>query len=182
MRGATNNEYQGWPSNAAVAKIYQEPVSPFDSTVVWQILQEDGEYYLYQPANQNYVTRNDRDYIFTAEKKALDKIRDNGDGTFSIHAGGGYSEGSQHFACICTNTTPQAVRNWTWDDHGAVLYIVENPNIELEDFVTGIEQMPQVNEQVAKRGIYTIAGQRLYTLPKEGFVIVDGKKRIIRRK
>ncbi|MBO5134858.1 MAG: hypothetical protein J6C15_06900 [Bacteroidaceae bacterium] len=182
LRGATNNEYQGWPSNATVAKIYQEPVTPFDTTVVWQILQEDGNYYLYQPANQSYVTRKDRDYIFTAEKKALDKIRDNGDGTFSIHAGGNYSEGSQYFACICTNTTPQAVRNWTWDDHGAVLYIVENPNIELEDFVTGIEQMPQVNEQVAKRGIYTIAGQRLYTLPKEGFVIVDGKKKIIRRK
>lgn len=182
LRGATNASYQGWPSNTAVASIYQEPVDPFDNTVVWQILKEGDNYYLYQPAFKHYVTRSERDYIFTPEKTALDKIRDNGDGTFSIHAGGGYSESSINFACICTKENPQAVRNWTWDDHGSVFYIVENPNVEVEDFITGIEQVPQLDEQVAKRGIYTIAGQRLYTLPKEGFVIVDGKKKVIRRK
>ncbi len=182
LRGATSANYQGWPSNEAVASIYQEPVDPFDATVVWQILKEGDSYYLYQPAFQHYVTRSERDYIFTADKTALDKIRDNGDGTFSIHAGGGYSESSTNFACICTKENPQAVRNWTWDDHGSVFYIVENPNVEVEDFITGIEQVPQLDEQVAKRGIYTIAGQRLYTLPKEGFVIVDGKKKVIRRK
>jgi hypothetical protein len=183
LRGATNNSFQGWPTNSAVAAIYQQEVTPFDTTVVWQILKEGDSYYLYQPAFQHYVTRTDRDYVFTPNKTALDKIRDNGDGTFSIHAGGGYSESSIYFACICTKENPQAVRNWTWDDHGSVFYFIENPNIELEDILfTSIDQAPAVSEQTAPRGIYTIAGQRLVTLPKEGFVIVDGKKKIIRRK
>ena len=62
----------------------------------------------------------------------MDGIRENtGDhaGTFGIHAGGGYSDGSTNFACIVTNEAQAAVRNWTWSDHGSVLWIIENPNV-----------------------------------------------------
>lgn len=181
LRGVTTWSYNQLPGNATVANIYKEEVSPFDETVVWQILKEGDSYYLYQPAKKSYVTREGRDYKFTVNKKALDKIRDNGDGTFSFHAGGDYSEGSQSFACICTNENPIAVRNWTWDDHGSIMYIIENPNVDVVDITTSIDEITYVDEFVAPRGIYNLQGQKLNELPDEGLVIVDGKKRYIRR-
>ena len=178
LRGMTNSSYNNLPSNQAVVDIYKEAVSPFDKTVVWQIIQEDGQYYLYQPAKQEYVTRDGRDYKFTAEKTALDMIRDNGDGTFSFHAGGSYSESSTYFACIVTNEPLTAVRNWTWDDHGSVMCIVENPNIRLGE-VTGVESLFDV-EYNACKGIYNLHGQKLERLPASGVVIVDGRKYFVK--
>lgn len=177
LRGVTSATHQGFPSNENIANIYKEEVTPFDSTVIWQILKEGDAYYLYQPANQCYVTRKDRDYVFTPNKTALDAIRDNGDGTFGIHAGGGYSDGSNFFACICTKDSPNAVRNWSWSDHGSVMYIVENPNIEVEDIVTSIQNATSGTGVTAPRGIYNLQGQKLQTMPKAGIVIVDGKKK-----
>lgn len=181
IRGVSEAKYQGFPSNNAVADKYREEVSPFDSTVIWQILKEGDSYYLYQPAKQNFVTRKDRDYVFTSNRTELDKIRDNGDGTFSIHAGGGYNDGSTYFACICTGEALMAVRNWTWNDHGAVMYIIENPNIEVEDIITSVEGIPSSNDPNVVKGIYNLHGQRLYGLPKEGVVIVNGKKKVLRK-
>ena len=147
-------------------------------TVVWQIIKEDGKYYLFQPAKQEYVTRVDRDYKFTAEKTALDNIRDNGDGTFSFHAGGGYNEGSTYFACIVTGEALTPVRNWTWDDHGSVMYIVENPNINLGGS-TGVENVV-VEKDNAPKAIYNLHGQKLDKLPASGIVIIDGRKHLIK--
>lgn len=178
LRGLTTSSYNNLPSNQAVVSIYKEAVSPFDMTVAWQIIQEDGKYYLFQPAKQEYVTRDNRDYKFTAEKVALDKIRDNGDGTFSFHAGGSYSESSTYFACIVTNEPLTAVRNWTWDDHGSVMYIIENPNIKFGES-TDIENIV-VREENAPKGIYNLHGQKLDRLPASGIVIVDGRKYLIK--
>ena len=177
LRGMTTYSYNQAPSNQAVADIYKSPVDPFDVTVVWQIVKEGDEYYLFQPAKQEYVTREGRDYKFTAEKTALDKIRDNGDGTFSFHAGGNYSESSTNFACIVTNEASTAVRNWTWDDHGSVMYILENPNIKL-GVSTAVENV--VEENNAPKGIYNLHGQKLDKLPASGIVIVNGRKYLIK--
>lgn len=173
LRGVTNHSHNNLPSNQAVAKIYCEEVDPFDPTVVWQILHEDGKYYLYHPAKQEYVTREGRDYLFTTEKTALDVIRDNGDGTFGFHAGGDYSDGSTFFACIVTGDPTTPIRNWTWDDHGSVFYIVENPNVN-SPVRTPIAQ------PTLRTGIYNLQGQKLDSLPTSGIVIVDGKKHVIR--
>jgi hypothetical protein len=146
LRGVTNASFNNLPGNESVKAIYQEEVDPFDATVVWQIIEENGKYYLYQPERKAYVTRNGRDYKFTETKTALDAIRSNtGDhaGTFGIHAGGGYSEGSTNFACIVTNEATTAVRNWTWSDHGSVLWIIENPNVYTLEYaveVLGLEE------------------------------------------
>ena len=179
LRGLTSSSHNNLPSNQAVADIYKSPVDPFDMTVVWQIILEDGKYYLFQPAKQEYVTREGRDYKFTAEKTALDKIRDNGDGTFSFHAGGNYSDGSTNFACIVTNEALMAVRNWTWDDHGSVMYIVENPNINLDD-LTGVENIVVNEDNAPKAIIYNLLGQKLDKLPAAGIVIVNGRKYMIK--
>ena len=128
LRGVTNFA-NGEPGNADVRNKYAEEVGPFDETVVWQIITENDKYYLYHPNKGAYVTRDGRNYKFTETKTALDAIRNNGDGTFSFHAGGNYSEGSTYFACIVTNESEMAVRNWTWDDHGSVMQIIENPNV-----------------------------------------------------
>ena len=137
LRGVTNSSYNNLPGNTAVANIYQEEVDPFDATVVWQIIEEGGKYYLYQPERKAYITRDGRNYKFTDTKTALDGIRSNtGDyaGTFGIHAGGGYSDGSTNFACIVTNDAQIGVRNWSWSDHGSVLWIIENPNVYVLDY------------------------------------------------
>ena len=181
LRGVTNSSYNNMPSNESVKAIYTQDVTPFDPTVIWQILKSGESYYVYQPALQKYVTRSGRDYIFTDEMTAVDAIRDNGDGTFGIHAGGGYSDNSTYFACIVTNEATTAVRNWTWSDHGSVLYIIENPNIEVEDLLTSIQDIQGSTESLSSRGIYNMQGQRLNALPKEGIVIVDGKKKVIRK-
>ena len=107
----------------------------------------------------------------------MDNIRDNGDGTFSFHAGGSYSESSTYFACIVTNEPLTAVRNWTWDDHGSVMYIVENPNIKLGS--TGVENVVVENDN-APKAIYNLHGQKLDRLPTSGIVIVDGRKYLIK--
>ena len=178
LRGVTTYSYNNLPSNQAVAQIYQSSVDPFDMTAVWQIIQENGQFYLFQPAKQEYVTREGRDYKFTAEKTALDIIRENGDGTFSFHAGGNYSESSTYFACIVTGEALTPVRNWTWDDHGSVMYIVENPNIKIGN-TTGVESVV-LKENDAPKGIYNMLGQKLDKLPASGVVIVDGRKYIIK--
>ena len=141
LRGMTNHSYNNLPGNTSVVDIYKEEVDPFDETVVWQIFQEGGNYYMYQPARNAYVTRSGRDYKFTETKTALDGIRANtGDyeGTFGIHAGGGYSDGSTNFACIVTNEATIAVRNWRWDDHGSVVYLIENPNVYTVDYLVEV--------------------------------------------
>ena len=178
LRGVTTYSHNNLPSNQAVASIYTSPVDPFDMTVVWQIIEEDGEYYLFQPAKQEYVTRDGRDYKFTVEKTALDKIRENGDGTFSFHAGGSYSESSTYFACIVTGEATTPVRNWTWSDHGSVMYIVENPNISLDD-LTGVEDVV-VEGDNAQDVIYNLHGQKLDKLPSSGIVIINRRKYLIK--
>ena len=178
LRGVTTYSHNNLPSNQAVASIYTSPVDPFDMTVVWQIIEEDGEYYLFQPAKQEYVTRDGRDYKFTVEKTALDKIRENGDGTFGFHAGGSYSEGSTFFACIVTGEATTPVRNWTWSDHGSVMYIVENPNISLDD-LTGVEDVV-VEGDNAQDVIYNLHGQKLDKLPSSGIVIINRRKYLIK--
>ena len=127
LRGVTN--FQSGEPNAEVRAQYAEEVSPFDETVVWQILKEDDKYYLYHPAKNAYVTRSGRDYQFTDAKTALDAIHVNDDGSFAFHAGGGYGADSYNFACIVTNENQIAVRNWTSTDHGAKMQIIENPNV-----------------------------------------------------
>ena len=178
LRGVTNTSYNGEPSNEAIVNIYKEEVSPFDKTVVWQIILEDGKYYLYQPAKMEYVTRQgERDYVFTAEKTALDAIRDNKDGTFGFHAGGGYSDNSQKFACIVTNEATTAVRNWTWSDHGSIFHIIENPNIVLDEDASNCEMIVVDN---ARKNIYNLQGQKLSAMPTSGIVIVDNKKMYVK--
>ena len=137
LRGVTNSSDQGLPADANIANKYTEAVDLSDKTVVWQIIKEGDSYYLYQPEKEEYVTRSVRDYVFTADKIALDGIRQNSGGhvgTFGIHAGGDYSDGSQYYACICTKETPFAVRNWTWSGHGSVLQIIENPYVYALDY------------------------------------------------
>lgn len=139
LRGVTNTSHNGEPSDAAVLAKYKEEIHPFDVTVAWQIISEDGKYYLYHPARKAYVTRDGRNYKFTETKTALDAIYNNSsDCTFAIHAGGGYSENSTNFACIVTNENEMAVRNWTSSDHGAVLQIIENPNVYALQYVVEV--------------------------------------------
>ncbi len=142
LRGVTNSSHQGLPSDENVAAKYTEAVNLSDKTVVWQIIKEGDSYYLYQPEKEAYVTRSGRDYKFVADKTALDGIRQNSEdnylGTFGIHAGGGYSDDSQDYACICTGVNPEAVRDWEWDDHGAVLQIIENPYVYALDYAVTV--------------------------------------------
>ena len=157
LRGVTN--FGSGNPNDDIRAQYAEEVNPFDTTVVWQIFQEDDKYYLYHPARKAYVTRDDRDYKFTETKTALDAIRDNGDGTFSFHAGGGYSDGSTNFACIVTNENQISVRNWTWNDHGSVMQIIENPNVYTLEYT--IEVVGAANGGITMDGTDYLAGDKV---------------------
>lgn len=97
----------GVVGNAAANTAYHAAFQPGNVNNQWKITNEDGTYYLYNVGAGQYVTRTDRDYLFTTEKTALDAIHANANGSFAIHAGGGYSGGSTNFACIVTNNTPK---------------------------------------------------------------------------
>ena len=157
LRGVTN--FGSGNPNDDIRAQYAEEVNPFDKTVVWQIIQEDDKYYLYHPARGGYVTRDGRDYKFTETKTALDAIRDNGDGTFSFHAGGGYSDGSTNFACIVTNENQISVRNWTWNDHGSVMQIIENPNVYTLEYT--VEVVGAANGGITMDGTDYLAGDKV---------------------
>ncbi len=174
LRGVENTSYNGGPGNA----LFEEAVDPFDATCVWQLLVKEGKFYMYQPAKKNFVTRVSRDYVFTEEETALDGIRDNGDGTFSIHAGGGMSDTSTNYACICTNEAQTAVRNWTYSDHGSIFYITENPNIEVTDiFLPDGISAPETEK--ANPVIYDLMGRRV-AITRPGIYIIDDKKVVIK--
>ena len=80
---------------------------------------------------------------------------------------------------VCETDEPlTAVRNWTWDDHGSVMYIFENPNITLDDF-TAVESIV-ITEENIRKGIYNLHGQRLEGLSASGIVIVNGRKYLVK--
>ena len=136
IKGATENATtytHGWPSDANYKAWYQEAIDPFDETECWQILKKNNSYYLYQPANHMFVTREGEIYKFTSTETALDALQQNSGGTFSIHAGGGYSTSSTSFAVLATCNTDNVVCTWTWNDNGGEYYIVENPNVDVYD-------------------------------------------------
>ena len=159
LRGVTNTSYNNAPSNEAVRSIYEEEVSPFDETVVWQIISEDDKYYLYHPKKGAYVTREDRNYKFTTTKTALDAIHVNDDGSFAFHAGGGYSNSSTYFACIVTNENETAVRNWTSTDHGSKMQIIENPNVYTLEYT--VEVVGDVDGGITLEGVDYLDGAKV---------------------
>lgn len=180
IRGVVNVSHNGWPADEAVKAKYKEEVSPFDNTAVWQIIKEGGSYYIYQPACKKYVTRKGDDYKLVDTKTAIDGFKANDDGSFSIHAGGGMTDGSRNYACIVTNFSPNAVRHWTWNDHGTPVYIIENPNISLGEpvsvtynFIFDGENKGSETVETVKNAAWpaptTLPEYTTYTLP-EGFV------------
>lgn len=188
IRGVVNAQ-SGWPADETVKAKYKEEVSPYDNTTVWQIIKSAGSYYIYQPACKKYVTRVGRDYKLVDTKTPIDGFKVNDDGTYSIHAGGGMTDGSQDYACIVTNSSPMAVRDWTWNDHGTPVYIIENPNISLGDPVSvtynfifdGENKGTETVETVKNAGWpdpTTLPEYTSYTLP-EGFVTEDATKDLV---
>lgn len=186
---ASNGCVQGFPSNQAAKTAYQTAVDTFSLNDSWQILQKDNQYYLYNPGAKAFVTLSGRDYIFTDQETALSQIRTNSasestsvngtsrplGGTFSFLGHGG---DNQHFACLCTNTTPQAVRNWTYNDHGSVFIITENPNIEVTDIfdeLSSIIAPATAQVSTSKEHIIDLQGNRLQALPRKGIAIVNGR-------
>ena len=184
LRGVTNTSYQGLPSDARVATIYQQRIDPFDASTSWQILQKDGNYYLRNVGNSLYVTLSDRDYVFTDAATPLAQIRANAAGetidgsttslagTFSILGAGG---DDKHYACICTGTTPQGVRNWTFNDHGSPFYITENPNLSVTDPFLADGIRPATALIPHDNATYLLTGQRISRPVHKGLYIRQGR-------
>lgn len=151
------NDGNGKVSNTAANKAYHAAYDANDANGRWNIILEEGSYYVYNIGAAKYLTRSGRDYLFTDAKTPIDAIYKNTDGTFAIHAGGGYSAGSTNFACIVTNTAPQAVRNWTSTDHGSILEFIEIEEIsaeqlalnkQLSDLVADAKLVYEKNEKI----------------------------------
>lgn len=169
---------------------YTTDVDPFSLNDSWQILKKDNRYFLYNPGVKAFVTLADRDYVFTDEETPLKQIRTNKatetttvngknlslKGSFSFL---GKDGDNNHYACICTGNTPQALRNWTYNDHGSVFYIIENPNVSVTDIFdpSGIDDLigytPQENQTV-----YDLNGRTLPTIPDKGVYILNRRKYI----
>ena len=189
---ASNGCVQGFPNDAAATVVYQSAIDTFSLNDCWQILQKNSQYYLYNPGAKAFVTLSGRDYMFTTEETALKEIRTNSSsettsvngntlplaGTFSFL---GKNGDNTHYACICTGTTPQALRNWTYNDHGSVFVITENPNIDVTDIfddINGVIGNYSPIDATTDQGapIYNIYGQRLKSIPEKGIYIINRRK------
>jgi len=147
-------------------------------------LQKDGSYYLRNVGNSLYVTLSDRDYVFTDAATPLAQIRANAAGetidgsttslagTFSILGAGG---DDKHYACICTGTTPQSVRNWTFNDHGSPFYITENPNLSVTDPFLAGGIRPATALIPHDNATYLLTGQRISRPVHKGLYIRQGR-------
>lgn len=154
ITGVTNDG-SGAVSNAAANAAYHAAYDVADVNGQWQIIQFNGVFYVYNVGAQKYLTRSGRDYQLTETATAIDGIKVVSEGVFAFHAGGGMSDGSQNYACIVTNTTPQAVRNWTYSDHGSKMWISEIEGLE-EDLTVA-----NTLEEVAKQAARTTAFNEL---------------------
>ena len=186
---ASNGCVQGFPTDNTAKLAY---ISPLDTTNLcdsWQILKKNTDYYLYNPGGKAFVTLQNRDYIFTSTETPLKLIRTNSayetttvnsknislKNSFSIL---GKNGDNNHYACICTNTTPMAVRNWTFNDHGSVFYIIENPNVQVTDIfedpdaVSSIETKPCSQDNT----IHDLSGRRVCSQPDKGIYIINREK------
>ena len=126
--------------------------------------------------------------MFTEEETALKSIRTNkANETTTVNGTNKSLKGSfsflgkngddTHYACICTGNSPQALRNWTYNDHGSVFYIIENPNLDVTDIfkTDGINNIINSNTTSSKI-IYDINGRRLSSVPEKGFYIINRRK------
>ena len=188
IKGATNTSYQGLPADATAAAAYVEEIDRTDPTESWQILQKDGKFYLYQIAKEAFVTIANRDYVFTAEETPLKELRANS-GSEKIDGGTKTLENSfsilaqdadnQHYACICTNTTPEAVRNWTFNDHGSPFYITENPAIPVIDIFNPPTKVDGVGRTQVSPVIYDLQGRIVNDMTQRG-VYIESKKKVLK--
>lgn len=119
------NDGSGVVSDATAKEAYHAEYEKSNPDGQWQIVLFEDNYYLYNLGAKQFVTRENRDYFFSEDTPALDGIRENGNGTFSFHAGGGMSDNSTYWACVVTNEPRMALRNWTWNDHGSTFVITE---------------------------------------------------------
>ena len=81
----------------------------------------------------------------------------------------------RHYACICTNTTPQGVRNWTYNDHGSPLYITENPNLTVTDPFQADGIRPESLAPSTPSATYLLTGQRISRPQRKGLYIRQGR-------
>ena len=169
---------------------YTEEVDPFSLDDCWQILKNESSYYLYNPGAKAFVTLSGRDYMFTQEETALKSIRTNAASETTSYNGTTKSleksfsflgkDGTDYkYACICTGTTPQALRDWTYNDHGSAFYIIENPNVEVTDIFdpTAIDEIISASTE-ENSAIYDLNGNRLNAIPEKGIYIVNRRKYI----
>ncbi len=184
---ASNGCVQGIANN-----YYQEDVDPYSLYDSWQILKKNNQYFLYNPGAKAFVTLSGRDYVFTDEETALKQIRTNKESETTTVNGAsislkqsfsflGKDGDATHYACICTGDSPQALRNWTFNDHGSVFYIIENPNVDVTDIFNtdGIEDLIDTSVQ-GRHEIYDLHGNRLPTVPEKGVYIINRRKYIRR--
>ena len=185
LTGVTDYHWNKLTSDPAAAEVYLADYNPAEAKGQWQIVLFEDSYYLYNLGAHKFVTRSGRDYYFSDDTPALDGIRNNGDGSFSFHAGGGMSDSSQSWACIVTNESTYALRNWTWNDHGSLFYITEIEDLTTyeglvklggEDPTVGVGTV--IRQQTTDNGqVFNLQGLRIdATRPERGIRIASGKK------
>lgn len=147
VKQVTNYSFTSLPSNELYANQYQKKINPYSLNDCWQILQKEGQYYVYQPGLKKFLAVQDRSYIFVSSPTPLAELRANTsdevlaedktmslEGTFSLLGSGRYQmEREKMYACICTERVAPCIRNWIFNDHGGVFYLEENPNVSVAD-------------------------------------------------
>lgn len=110
--------------NGGVNDSWKVPFEGNNPNHLWQVVNVDGTYYLYNVGANAYalLVQNSayKSYDLVKEPKAI-KVTDNGDGTFGFNTTGDQLD----YLCITNGMTEAPCRWWTVDDKGSVFSIVE---------------------------------------------------------
>ncbi len=161
---------------------YTAPLNSSDPNVNWTLTQEDGKFYLYNVGKKSYAYRASsgsdiRTYKFTDTKTALTGVKANNNGTFSFLSGDDtYTDGSRNFMCISSGNYPNPVVQWTYSDAGSQYYLVENPTLDGNGEITGIDRIISELGQMTDNTIYDVSGRRLSSVPAQG-VYIQGRRK-----
>lgn len=168
--------------NSSGRTAYTAPITNNDPNVNWTLTQEDGKFYLYNVGKKGYAYRassgsDTRTYKFTDTKTALTGVKSNNNGTFSFLSGDdSYTDGSRNFMCVSSNNYPNPVVQWTYSDAGSQFYLVENPNLNGNGDITGIDRIISELDQLSDATVYDVSGRRLPSIPSDGVYIQNRRK------
>ena len=151
------------------SETFRYPYVPTDKNHVWQLLSENGKYYLYNPGQEKFAFFNETNYVLVYDKKSINVEAVEEDGA-TVGFAFNTTTQSNKYACAATQFSWGPIRWWVADDKETQWEIMES------DFTT----LPTTRTyQIVLNGTDEISDFDVddeYTLNASSFCWSDGEE------